>query len=65
MYKTCSDSVLSLEFSCNELVNGQWTMDNLLSYCGLVDARLRTSEKDLPVHEKLSNRVDKDFENNK
>ena len=40
-------------------------MDNLLSYCGLVDARLRTSEKDLPVNEKLSNRVDKDFENNK
>ena len=24
-------------------------MDNLLSYCGLVDARISTSEKDLPV----------------
>ena len=24
-------------------------MDNLLSYCGLVNARIRTSEKDLPV----------------
>ena len=50
------------------VVYTNWTgnsMDNLLSYCGLVDARLRTSEKDLPVHEKLSNRVDKDFENNK
>ena len=25
-------------------------MNNLLSYCGLVDARIRASEKDLPVH---------------
>ena len=24
-------------------------MNNLLSYCGLVDARIRASEKDLPV----------------
>ena len=24
-------------------------MNNLLSYCGLVDARISTSEKDLPV----------------
>ena len=24
-------------------------MDNLLSYCGLVDVRISTSEKDLPV----------------
>ena len=25
------------------------SIDNLLSYCGLVDARIRASEKDLPV----------------
>ena len=25
-------------------------MNNLLSYCGLVDARISSSEKDLPVH---------------
>ena len=25
-------------------------MKNLLSYCGLVDARKSASEKDLPVH---------------
>ena len=25
-------------------------MNNLLSYCGLVDARLSSSEKDLPIH---------------
>ena len=25
-------------------------MNNLLSYCGLVEARISASEKDLPVH---------------
>ena len=25
------------------------SMNNLLSYCGLTDARMRASEKDLPV----------------
>ena len=25
------------------------SINNLLSYCGLVDARIRASEKDLPV----------------
>ena len=33
---------LSLEFSCN-------SMNNLLSYCELVDAEIRASDKDLPV----------------
>ena len=27
-------------------------MNNLLSYCGLTDARMRASEKDLPVLDK-------------
>ena len=27
-------------------------MNNLLSYCGLVDAKIRASDKDLPVHSK-------------
>ena len=44
--KQCSLHVLSLEFSCTELVN---STDNLLSYCGLVYARISASEKDLPV----------------
>ena len=47
VYTTCSRHVLSLEFSCM-----YWTrnsMNNLLSYCGSVDARIRASEKDLPV----------------
>ena len=39
---------LSLEFSCIEPVI-QWT--NLSSYCGLVDAKIRASDKDLPVLE--------------
>jgi hypothetical protein len=38
--------ILSLEFSCIELEN---SMDNLSSYCGLVDAKIRASDKDLPV----------------
>ena len=38
---TCSAGILSLQFS--------WTMNNLLSYCGLVDAKIRASDKDLPV----------------
>ena len=25
-------------------------MNNLLSYCGLIDAKIRASDKDLPVH---------------
>ena len=28
------------------------TMNNLLSYCGLIDARISASEKDLPVQGK-------------
>ena len=39
---------LSLEFSCIELVCN--SMNNLPSYCGLVDAKIRASDKDLPVH---------------
>ena len=39
--------------ACSELVAFMyWTgksMNNLLSYCGLVDARIRASDKDLPV----------------
>ena len=31
---------------------GNW-MSNLLSYCGLTDARMRASEKDLPVWNQL------------
>ena len=37
---------LSLEFSCIEPII-QWT--NLSSYCGLVGAKIRASDKDLPV----------------
>ena len=39
------------------------SMNNLLSHCGLVDARTSASEKDLPVQEgahSLSHRVQKD-----
>ena len=29
-------------------------MNNLSSYCGLVDAKIRASDKDLPVREQMS-----------
>ena len=38
----CTQDVVNLYFSWN-------SMNNLLSYCGLTDARMRASEKDLPV----------------
>ena len=38
---------LSLQFSCTEVVI-QWTIC-YVSYCGLVDAKIRVSDKDLPV----------------
>ena len=38
LYTTCSPQV----WACN-------SMNNLVSYCGLVDAKIRASDKDLPV----------------
>ena len=46
VYTTCSAGILSLQFL--------WTMNNLSSYCGLVDAKIRASYKDLPVQTQLS-----------
>ena len=43
MYTTCSELVVFM----------YWTgksMNNILSYCGLVDARISASDKDLPVN---------------
>ena len=34
---------------CSELAIFMYSMNNLLSYCGLVDTRISASEKDLPV----------------
>ena len=42
VYKTCSELGI-FKYSAGN------SMDNLLSYCGLVDARISTSDKDLPV----------------
>ena len=41
VYTACSAGILSLQFS--------WTMNNLSSYCGLVDAKIRASDKNLPM----------------
>ena len=35
--------------ACSFLVRTGKSMNNLLSYCGLIDARIRASEKDLSV----------------
>ena len=46
MYTTCSELEVFM----------YWTgksMNNLLSYCGLVDAKIRASEKDLPVTDRM------------
>ena len=43
MYTTCSEIVVFM-YGIGK------SMNNLLSYCGLVDARIRASNKDLPVH---------------
>ena len=43
MYTTCSELVVFMSWTGK-------SMNNLLSYCGLVDARIIASEKDLPVH---------------
>ena len=42
VYTTCSELVVSMYWTRN-------SMNNLLSYCGLVDASTSASEKDLPV----------------
>ena len=44
MYTICSELAIFMYWTCN-------SMNNLLSYCGLVNARINASEKDLPVQE--------------
>ena len=45
-YNSCTQHVVNLYFSGN-------SMHNLLLYCGLTDARIRASEKDLPVSDMI------------
>ena len=42
LYTTCSELGIFMHWTCN-------SKDNLLSYSGLVDARISASEKDLPL----------------
>ena len=50
----CTQFVFVLTFkkivytTCQDIVNCN-SMNNLLSYYGLIDARMRASDKDLPV----------------
>ena len=52
--RTCCVQKLFLTFPRFELgIFMYWTcnsMNNLSSYCGLVNAKMRASDKDLPVH---------------
>ena len=50
MKTTSAEHVLLMFCACS--FHGNF-MNNLLSYCGLVDARISASEKDLPVREAL------------
>ena len=49
----CTQQVLNMFLTCSKLVIFiYWTrksMNNLSSYCGLVDGKIRASDKDLPV----------------
>ena len=57
-YKLCTNIVLNLKTKnekqfctqhvLNLYISGN-SMNNLMSYCGLTDARMRSSDKDLPV----------------
>jgi hypothetical protein len=42
LYTTCSELGIFIYWSCN-------SRNNLSSYCGLVNAKIRASDKDLPV----------------
>ena len=46
MKTTGAEHVLPMFFACSFHGN---SMNNLLSYCGLIDAKIRASDKDLPV----------------
>ena len=49
--KTKQKTILVLFTQCVVNLYFSWnSMNNLSSYCGLTDARMRASEKDLPVH---------------
>ena len=56
MGRTYSAHVLSMFFACS--FHGNF-MNNLLSYCGLIDAKIRASDKDLPV--KQTSRAESGF----
>ena len=43
MYTTCSELGIFMHWTCNSI-------NNILSYCGLIDARISASEKDLSAY---------------
>ena len=49
MHTRCSELVIFMYWTCD-------SMNNLLSYCVLVDARIRACDKDLPALNQSENR---------
>ena len=49
MYTKCSELVVFMYRTDKSMI-----MNNLFSYCGLVDVRISASEKDLPVLASIS-----------
>ena len=47
MFSTCFELGIFMYWTCN-------SMNNLLSYCGLVDTRKSASKKDLPLSKNLT-----------
>ena len=57
VYTTCSELGIFMCWTCN-------SMNNLMSFCGLVDTEIRASDKDLPVHNKVHVKVHNKVHNN-
>ena len=51
MGRTCSVHVLSMFCACSFHGN---SMNNMLSYCGLIAAKIRAFDKDLPALQEIS-----------
>ena len=58
MKTTNPEHVLLMFCACNFHGN---SMNNFLSYCGLVDARISVSDKYLPVHENKTHHSNQDL----
>ena len=61
MSRTWAEHVLPMFCAC--IFHGN-SMNNLLSHCGLIDAKIRASDKDLPVRNCCFNNEEFSYSNN-